>query len=241
MTREPVQDVDPLTRLIDALNQLLRDVELYKNLLWSFPGEMNVGVELTDTGETATIRLGEDIQIDDGLTNPDIKTTMSIHVLNQLLRGEADAMALGGRGRLDEDRPINFEFYSKDRLKEAMEALYTLATFFFNPQKIKMKKLTRELGGEAHGAHPVPLVYWNGLRSAWFFIDAGETLNAAGEKDPYPQLFVLVKGKARAIIGETEINLTERSVVYIPADSLHKVIADEAIELLWIAWNASMF
>ena len=48
-----------MANLYDTLTQLLKDSELYADLLHIFPENINVGIELTDTNETATLILGE--------------------------------------------------------------------------------------------------------------------------------------------------------------------------------------
>lgn len=230
-----------MASLIEVLNQLLEEVELYKDLLWTFPGKINVGIKLTDTDELATLQLGDDVQINEGLIDPVVKVTLSSNVLNQIINRDADAFALGGRSHIAEERPINFEFLSSDRIKEALEVIQTLAMFFFTPGKIKIKELRPELAGEAHGARPIPIAYWNGLRSSWIYVEAGETLNKAGEKDPWPQAFILLKGQGKVIIGDYKMELQERTVVYIPPNVIHQVVAEKPVELLWIAWNAPMY
>jgi mannose-6-phosphate isomerase-like protein (cupin superfamily) len=200
---------------------------------------MRIGVELTDTHETATLTLGDTLTVRAGLADPDFKVTLTSTIFDRILKREADAFALAGRARLDEVRPINFEFYRAERFQEAMEAIKTLGTLFFTPGKIKVKRLRPDLAGEAHGAHPIPLVYWKGVRFAWYRVKAGETLNKEGEKDPWPQLFLPLSGKGRAIISDEEFNLVPKTAIYVPRNCFHQIIAaKEAVELLWLAWDA---
>jgi quercetin dioxygenase-like cupin family protein len=98
-----------------------------------------------------------------------------------------------------------------------------------------------ELTGSAHGAKPIPLVYWDDLRSAWYHVSKGTTLNEEGEKDPYPQAFIVLKGKGRLELEGLEVEVKPQNTYYIPRNSLHKVHADEDVELIWLAWKAPMF
>ena len=109
-------------------------------------------------------------------------------------------------------------------------------TLFFTPGKLKAKKLKKQMAGEAHGAHPIPIAYWNGVRYAWYFIKEGETLNEAGEVDPYPQVFVILNGEGIAQIGDQDIDLSPEMAVYIPINTIHRVLAKQDLTLMWLAW-----
>ena len=228
-----------MTTLIDILNRFKEEASLYMNLIEVGGEESNVGIKLTDTDETATLVITEDIEVIEGLKNPIVIITMSSSVLEKIASHEADAFALAGRSRMDEVRPINFEFVQPERSAEAMELIKGLGTFFLVPGRIKSKRLQLEFAGEAHGAKPIPLVYWKGLRTAWYHVDAGTILNKEGEKDPWPQLFTVLSGKGKALVDDEELELTPNMVVYIPRNCLHQVIAEEDVELIWIAWDAA--
>jgi len=224
--------------LLDKLEQMLEDAELYSDLLYIFPGAIHVGIELTDTNESATLILGEEKNVIEGLREPAFKITMTSEILEKILNREADAFALGGRSHIKEKRPIDFEFIDSNRVKESMEAIKGLATFFFNPGRIKTKELRLDLAGDAHGAKPIPIVYWKGLRYAWYHIPAGSILNEKGEIDPWPQAFLVLKGTGTVKIDTELLELREQTVYYIPRNCLHQVHAKDVVELLWIAWDA---
>jgi mannose-6-phosphate isomerase-like protein (cupin superfamily) len=197
-----------------------------------------VGIELTDTNETATLTLGEQHSVDEGLRDVAFKITMTSDILNSIMRREADAFALAGRSHIKESRPIDFELLHQDRAAEIMETIKGLATFYLNPGRIKTKQLRLDLAGNAHGAKPIPLVYWKGLRYAWYHIQAGRILNEDGEKDPWPQAFVVLKGTGKVHILDEILDIQPETVYYIPRNCTHQVHAKEAVELLWIAWDA---
>ncbi|MBS7637924.1 cupin domain-containing protein [Candidatus Bathyarchaeota archaeon] len=91
-----------------------------------------------------------------------------------------------------------------------------------------------EPAGEAHGAHPIPLVYWNGLRSSWYLVKAGETLKREGETDPWPQMFIVLKGRVK--VHEEEFEIEPKMAIHIPKDCTHQIAAEEDVELIWISW-----
>jgi mannose-6-phosphate isomerase-like protein (cupin superfamily) len=226
-----------MNRCLQIMKGLSKDTSLYADLIRTDKRRIRISVELEDTHETATLLLGDKIEVVDGSVNPDGKLSMTGQILNDIAEGRADAFALAGRGGSDEVRSIEFEIYSKERGEEVWETIRALLTYFFTPGKIKIKRLNLELAGEAHGAHPIPLVYWEELRYSWYFVKNGEVLNKEREKAPYPQMFIIIEGKGKAIIGNEEFELKPKTAVYVPRNSVHQIIAKEDVELIWLGWQ----
>lgn len=221
------------------LGKLLEEAVFYMDLIKPPEGEIKICVELADIRETATLVLGDKPKVIEGCVGgSDGKISMKKQVLTNILEGKADAFALAARARMDETRPIEFEIYKKERMKELGEVGKVLLTYFFVPGKIKVKYLSPELAGHAHGAHPIPLVYWNGLRSSWIIVKKGEILNKEEEKDPWPQLFIVLEGKGKGIVGDKEFEVKSDMVFYIPKNTIHQLIAEEDIKVIWLAWQA---
>jgi len=218
---------------------LLKEVLLYLDLIKTNKDEIRVSVELLDTGEVATLTLGDKIEVVNGFVNPDCKIIMKRQVLKSIVEGRVDAFALAGRGRADEVRPIEFEIYNKERSKEIWETVRALLTYFFIPGRIKVRNLRPELAGYAHGAHPIPILYWNELRFAWYIVKAGEVINKEKTKDPWPQMFIILKGKGKAIIHDEQFEIKPNTVIYIPRNSIHQITAEEDVELFWMAWQTN--
>ncbi|TFF91079.1 cupin domain-containing protein [Candidatus Thorarchaeota archaeon] len=230
-----------MTDLIDSLRRLQEDSQLYRDLLHESEEPLRLAVELTDTGDTATLTLEQErgvASIEEGDSSASVKVTMDSTTFQSILDGRADAFALAGRSRMDEVRPINFEFLEKERHAKAMEAIKSLATFFFLPGRMKSKQLAVERAGEAHGAKPIPIVYWHGLRLAWYRIPSGLTLNEAGERDPWPQAFIVLRGAGSVIIESEAEEITPNTVYYIPRNVVHQIEAKDDVDLIWIAWDA---
>jgi len=222
--------------LINGLKQLIRDASEYIEQI-STNEPVSIEVNLKDENEAATLQINEAITVQEGSHNPDARILMNKTVFDKILTGEADFGALIGRSKYSDKRPIDFEIINTNKTNQIMTSLYNLMTVFFTPGKPKIKKLTRSLAGDAHGAHPIPLVYSDGIRSGWYTIDTGETLNESGEKDPYSQLFVIIKGRGEAQIGDTRITLEPDSAIYIPLNTSHSITALKTMQLLWLAWN----
>ena len=226
------------TMLVEELRCLIDDAELYTDLMRPEGGEIRIAVLLTDSGEEATLIIGEQMEVVEGSESPDLRLTMDRSVFDSVLEGEADFGALIGRSRVSDVRPINFQLLSPERAIATTEIVKTMMTHFFNPGKVKIKRLQAELAGEAHGAHPIPLVYWEGLRFAWITVKKGEVMNEEGERDPYPQVIVILRGKGVFQLEDDEFDLEPNTAIYVPVNSVHKIRAEEDVEVVWLAWQA---
>jgi mannose-6-phosphate isomerase-like protein (cupin superfamily) len=223
-------------KVFEGLKRLVDDMALYMDQL-EHSGELRISVRLTDTGDEATMVVGDGIRVEGGAEDLDTRINMEQATFDRLLVREADFGALIGRSRMSDVRPINPEFLKPERVSSAFEALKVMMNVFFTPGRHKVKELRGELAGDAHGAHPIPLVYWDGLRFAWYQIRRGEVLNEAGERDPYPQVMVPLRGRGTIVLDGDEMELRPSTAVYIPANSLHQIRAEEDVEALWLAWN----
>jgi len=222
--------------LIEDLRRLLGEAEAYRGLL-TLPAEARIGVRLTDSGDEATLIFAEKgVKVAEDLKEPDILLTMESHILRCILDGEGDFAALIARSRVSEERPIGIEILNPEN-RHALEAL-RMTILLFIPGRIKVKRLRAELAGEAHGGHPIPLLYWNGVRIAWYHLNRGEILNPEGERDSYPQLIVILRGRGWLRLDEGELTIESGLAIYIPPNSLHQLKAESDVELLWIAWRA---
>lgn len=230
-----------LSDLVNTLRDFKNDSELYADLIFDAEKSITIVVELTDTGQTATLILEKETgvsSIEKGGKKGDLKVTMTTQTLHDIAEGKANAFALAGRSKMSEKRPIDFEFLNPSRKEEAMEAIKGLATYFFVPGRVKMKDLRAELAGQAHGARPIPLVYWQGLRTAWYQIDAGTTLNEDKEIDPWPQAFIVLNGEGQAVIEKQTLELETNKTYYVPRNVVHQIEASTDVQLIWIAWDA---
>ena len=223
--------------LHEGLERLVDESRLYHSMLKPEAGEGRVGVRLTDTGEESTLVLGEEIAVMEGLDRPHVVIAMESTVFAGLLAGDADFGALIGRSRASDIRPINLMFPDPSKAAEAWEKAKPLMNFFFSPGRVKTKTLSPRYAGEAHGGHPIPLVYWDGLRSSWYHVPRGTTLNEAGEADPYPQIFIIREGSGRLTLDEAAAEVEASKAYYVPPDSVHLVEAGTDVTLIWMAWD----
>jgi mannose-6-phosphate isomerase-like protein (cupin superfamily) len=226
-----------LGKLVDEMKRVIAEAELYMDLIVP-EDEVRACFELVDTGEAVTIVLKEEPEVVEGSIDPDARLFTTRPVFDNILRGETDIFSLTARAKMTDVRPVNFEIFTVEKTAQIWEVGKAMLTYLFVPGRVKVKSLAPELAGEAHGAHPIPLIYWNGMRSSWIYLKRSEVLNVEGERDPWPQLFVIMKGRGRAIIGGVEFEVEPNRVVYIPMNSVHQVEALTNLELIWLAWMA---
>jgi len=130
--------------LVRGLRRLVEDMELYRDLMKSVDGEIRVAVVLTDTGEEASIILGETMDVVEDSDDADLRLTMESRVFDEVLRVKADFGALIGRSRMTDVRPINFQFLNPGRVSALTDSLKAMITFF-TPGKVKVKELVGDL------------------------------------------------------------------------------------------------
>jgi len=200
--------------LHEGLERLVDESRLYHSMLKPEAGEGRVGVRLTDTGEESTLVLGEEIAVMEGLDRPHVVIAMESTVFAGLLAGDADFGALIGRSRASDIRPINLMFPDPSKAAEAWEKAKPLMNFFFSPGRVK-----------------------TGLRSSWYHVPRGTTLNEAGEADPYPQIFIILEGSGRLTLDEEAVEVEASKAYYVPPDSVHLVEAGTDVTLIWMAWD----
>lgn len=218
------------------MRRLVKEMDLYKDLTRLEGDEVRISIALDDA-EEATMVIGDEIQIIERSEDPDLRLTMERAVFDEILKSDADFGALISRAKMSDVRPINFQVLKPDRVSAAFETLKALMTTFFTSGTVKVKDLKAALAGEAHGAHPIPLVYWDGIRFAWYMVKKGEVLNEEGERDPYPQVLVILQGRGTVTIDENKLELRPNTAIYVPVNSVHQIRAEEDVEALWFAWK----
>jgi mannose-6-phosphate isomerase-like protein (cupin superfamily) len=222
--------------LIEGLVRLVKESELYIDQLMT-ESPIQIGFKLLDTNEEASLIIQDKITVQEDTENSIGILTMQSSTFNKILKRKADFAALIGRSRMSDIRPINYEIKIPERFAEAFEVVKALMNVFFIPGRVKIRDLRKELAGSAHGAHPIPIAYWNGLRYAWYHVPAGEVLNRDEEKDPYPQVFIILKGHGYLELEEESLVLELGKAYYIPPNGIHKLHAETDIEMTWLAWD----
>ena len=83
--------------LVGSVRKLLEEASDYVDLLKAGINEMRASIELVDTGEAATLILGDEACVVEGFASPDFKMSMSSQTFRNVVQGKADAFALASR------------------------------------------------------------------------------------------------------------------------------------------------
>lgn len=75
-----------------------------------------------------------------------------------------------------------------------------------------------------HGADAAVFYYQPGFRSGWGSLKKGQHANAnpASQTNPFPSMFIIIKGQASARIGGKEVELKSGRAVLVPAGVSHE-------------------
>lgn len=160
--------------------------------------------------------------------------------LRLMYHGKLDAMTAASKTKGSDPAPLDLEFAEGSELTPETKAkFYTFIQHFFNPSVPEKKLLGRSYSRPVHGAHVIALYYHQGFRSAWYLLNKGEKLNETGDRNPFPQAFIIVEGEGLAKIGDHVIQVKAEESYYIPPDSDHVVWteSDKPLILVWLAWG----
>jgi len=174
--------------------------------------------------------------------NPDAKfmITATLDTYNKIYSGQLSPMTAIGRASIYEAAPLDF-ILGEGMTINMIDWNYAYFTVinFFNRHPNNKVLLGREHSRTVHGGNVVGLYYSAGYRSAWYNLVKGQILNEAGEKDPWQQSFIIIKGSGYAKIGGDTLRIKANEAYYIRPNVEHKVWTDseEGLSLLWNAWG----
>ncbi len=150
--------------------------------------------------------------------------TMDAATLSRLDQGEINALTAMGKAHESDASPMDIgtmDGFSPgpDFVGEVLGVAFHFWTRG-QPERIPIG------GGHTrtvHGAQAVVLYYQPGLRSAWVQLRPGQHANAdpSERSNPFPSLFIALRGRAKANIGGREIDLDPSEAIFIPPGTPH--------------------
>jgi mannose-6-phosphate isomerase-like protein (cupin superfamily) len=155
---------------------------------------------------------------------------MNIDLLRRLDRGDLNAMTAVGRARMSDETPLDFRFPPDFRpTVEALGELLRLHFHFWNREWPEVIPFGDGLTRRVHGGNTSILYYQEGLRTSWYQLEPGLHINAdeADQKNPFPSLFIMTRGRVQARLGGKEMTLEEGLAVHVPAGMTHEFWAEE--------------
>lgn len=109
----------------------------------------------------------------------------------------------------------DMEGYKSDQ--QATALAYVTLEHFWKKDPVEITRFTRDSSLPSHGAGIVSLYTMKDKRIAWFSIGAEEAANADRglDKSQVPNLFIIIKGKGKGLIGDEEIDLEPGMSVFV--------------------------
>jgi mannose-6-phosphate isomerase-like protein (cupin superfamily) len=169
---------------------------------------------------------GYRVELQSGLpSSPAAIYTLDLATLRKIDRGEINALTAMGRARASDPAPMDIEFISGFQPDAGFIARLLPFTFHFwtrgTPETVRFDK---ERSREVHGANMIVFYYQEGLRSAWGQVEKGQHINKdpKDQTNPFPTMFIGIRGKAIARIAGREVTLQAGQMVFIPAGVSHE-------------------
>jgi mannose-6-phosphate isomerase-like protein (cupin superfamily) len=186
---------------------------------------------------------GGDVELRVGsAADPGFVCELDAATLGRLYRGELSGMTAAAKATGEEASPLEIlpgSTVPEDAPRSSLGPVFHFTNHFWNRGDPEITSLGRDRSRVLSGAGIVGLFYHPGFRSAWYSVTAEESLNGEGDASPYPQAYVVVRGKARLRYGHRWVDVGEGQVVYIPPGMIHALRSQDgsAVELLWLAWG----
>jgi len=221
--------------------------ELATRFLWT-PIEKAPVVQITVTGDPGgdwhlVPRPGGDVELRSGRADhPGFTCELDPETFGRLYRGEISGMTAAGKALGDEASPLEIiagSAVTEDASRASLGPVFHFIAHFWNRSDPEVILLGREHARSLSGASIVGLFYHPGFRSAWYSVSGKESLNGDGDSSPYPQAYVVVRGRARIRHDQRWIEVPEGRAIYIPPGTMHAIRSQGggAVELLWLAWG----
>ncbi|HWN80822.1 MAG TPA: cupin domain-containing protein [Candidatus Udaeobacter sp.] len=222
--------------------------ELAAHFTWTPLERQAPVVQITITGDPGgewfvTPRSDGDVELSAGKApNPGFTCELDAVTLGRLYRGELSGMTAAGKGTGDESSPLEIlpgSSVKENAQRASLAPVFHFLTHFWNAGDPERIVLGREHARPMSGASLVGLYYHPGFRSAWYAVRGQESLNGEGDSSPYPQAYVILRGRARIVIDRRPVEVPAGESIYVPPGAKHAVRSQDGgeVELLWLAWG----
>lgn len=183
-------------------------------------GEWHVTVSKKEKGEVAEVVLKRGFP-----ETPTAYFTLDMESLQKFNRSEMNALTAMARARSTDPTPMDVECMPGYTLAPDFFSQFVPLTFhFWTRGTPEVTSFGKSYSRVSHGANMVVLYYQKGLRSAWGMVERGQHINQ-GEKDqtnPFPSMFVAIRGKMMAKIGGKEFELRAGQMLFVPPGVAHE-------------------
>jgi len=157
--------------------------------------------------------------------NPCAFYILDLATLRKIDNGEINGLTAMGRARASDPAPMDIEFMAGFQPDADFIARFIPLSFHFWTRGFpEVVDFDRQHSREVHGANMVVFYYQEGLRSAWAQIEKGQHVNKdpKDQSNPFPTMFIGVRGRALAKVGGKEVKLQAGQMVFVPAGVRHE-------------------
>lgn len=194
-----------------------------------------LGFEIDGTGggeHHVAIPPSGNVELADGIPEAgyDVVFTTDIEFLRRLDRGELNALTALSRARSSDPTPLDFRFPEGfGWTPEARAFLLPLMFHFWNRDWPEVIPFGDGMTRNVHGGNAAIFYYDRGLRTGWYQLEPGMHINReeGDQRNPYPSLFIMTRGRVQARLGGTEMELQEGHAVLVPAGMTHEFWAQD--------------
>jgi mannose-6-phosphate isomerase-like protein (cupin superfamily) len=213
--------------------------ETFADDLMRFSREFVAGVQIGDILWKVVVQGGEVTLTQAKEIRADFTCVMDEKTFKNIAQGKWTALTAAASGREGEPAPLDVRLGEGKRFDQCKTEILFFLSHFFNYSCPEVTYWRPECSRVVHGARAIPLFYAPGFRSAWYQVRRGERVNRRGEKDPFPQGIVIIRGRGFVQIDNVKMEVSLGTALYIPPGSGHTVWteADEPLEFIWTAWG----
>lgn len=146
--------------------------------------------------------------------------------LRKLDQGNLNPRTALGKARHSDPSPMDIDPTDSDIVWDSSfsEKVNSVANHFWVRGTPEFLALNRDVSRVLHGANAVLLHYAEGFRSVWYQIENGQHINSDPDDqiNPFPSLFIFVRGMAKAKIGGVEMDIQGGTATLVPAGVSHE-------------------
>lgn len=160
----------------------------------------------------------------DGLPDSTFHFHGDMAILRRLDRGELSAMTAMGRARMSDPAPLDIGLPPGGWTPETQAVLLPFTFHFWNRSWPEVARFGDGTTRRVHGGEAAILYYQPGLRTAFYQLEQGMHVNeeASDQTNPFPSLFVVIRGAIDAHLDGLPRTLHEGEAVLVPAGMTHE-------------------
>jgi mannose-6-phosphate isomerase-like protein (cupin superfamily) len=152
---------------------------------------------------------------------PAVYYTLDLAMLRKLDAGQMNALT----AMANAPAPMGLEFmpgYEPDA--DLLQRFIPFTFHFWTRGLPERVPFDGAMSRQAHGVNAVVFYYQKGLRSGWLQIEKGQHCNRdpADQANPFPSMFIMIRGEAEARIGGREVTFAAREMMFVPPGVTHE-------------------